>query len=82
MIPPAWPHHRIPQNANRIGSGNIAIDPGILNWNLATKAETMIAVMSATWPKNGSSRTDDPANADTASVNRNKNPIKTRVGVR
>ena len=48
MIPPGEPHHNAPQKPNRIGSGRIIVEPGMLNRNLLTKAETTIAAASAT----------------------------------
>lgn len=80
--PLAGPHHKTPQNANKIGSGNTAVDPGILSWNLLTNAETIIAVARAVRLENGSSMIDAAENTDSARVNRNKNPIKTKVGAR
>lgn len=82
ISPLASPHHKIPQKANKMGNGNTASDLGILSWNLLTNAETMIAVIRAIKPENGSSMIEAPAKTDKARINRNKNPIKTKVGAR
>ena len=82
ISPLASPHHKTPQKANRIGNGNTAVDPGILSWNLLTNAETIIAVARAIRLEYGSSTIEAAAKTDNARVNRNKDPIKTKVGAR
>ena len=82
ISPLAWPHHKAPQKANKIGNGNAAVDPGILSWNRLTNAETIIAVARAIRHETGRSTIEVAAKTDNARVNRNKNPIKTKVGDR